>query len=54
MMTSEKTTKTMTEMEIEANKDLKLEYDQIMVTILKDPLISYIISHEVSLHNILQ
>lgn len=30
MMTSEKTTKTMTEMEIEANKDLKLEYDQIM------------------------
>ena len=31
MMTSEKSSKTMTEMEIEANKDLKLEYDQIMV-----------------------
>jgi len=30
MMTSEKSSKTMTEMEIEANKDLKLEYDQIM------------------------
>lgn len=30
MMTSEKSSKTMMEMEIEANKDLKLEYDQIM------------------------